>query len=97
MRCLRLIISLWVVGFAEQVVDADVVETGELNQDLDRNRTFACFIIGIRSLCNMQMIGQNGLRVIMIFAQVFDSANNQEKPSSALHHDITVYEMQRQS
>jgi len=70
MRCLRLIISLWIVGFAEQVVDADVVKAGELDENLRRNIVRSNFILGIAGLRHAQIIGHLLLFQIMIGSQI---------------------------
>ena len=42
-----LFISFWLIGFAKQVIDTDVVESGNLDEKLNRDSTFAVFIIRI--------------------------------------------------
>ena len=68
MRSLRLIVSLGIVGFTEQVIDADAIEAGKLDQNFYGNGAFSCFIVRVSCLSDMQMIRKDGLRVIMIFA-----------------------------
>ena len=70
MRCLRLIISLWIVGFTEQVVDADAVKAGELDENLRRNIVRSNFILGIAGLRHAQIIGHLLLFQIMIGSQI---------------------------
>jgi len=50
MRCLRLIISLWIVGFTEQVVDADIVESGKFDKNLSWNVVCTYLIFRISGL-----------------------------------------------
>ena len=49
-RCLRLFISIWIVGFAEQIIDADIIKAGKFDEDLSRNIICANFIFGIAGL-----------------------------------------------
>lgn len=76
-----LFVSLGIVGFAEKVVDADVIKAGNLNEDFNGRCTLAGFIVRIRCLRDVKMICQMGLSIVMIFAKIADTTNQQGKPS----------------
>lgn len=48
--CLRLIISFRIIGFAEKIIDADVIEAGEFDENLGWDIICADFIFGISGL-----------------------------------------------
>ena len=50
MRSLRLIVSLGIVGFTEQVIDADAIEAGKLDEDLSWDIVCTHLIFGISRL-----------------------------------------------
>jgi len=50
MRLSPLIISFWIVGFTEQIIDAGVVKAGELDENFCRNIMGTDFIFGITCL-----------------------------------------------
>ena len=61
-----------VVGLAEQVVDADLVEICQLNQQFSRKRLNACFHIAVLPLCNADLLGKLLLRQVVILPQIPD-------------------------
>lgn len=54
---LRLIVSLWIVGLAKKIINADIVKAGEPDQNLSWNVICADFIFGISGLRHAQIVG----------------------------------------
>jgi len=75
-RCLRLIVSFGIIGFAKQIVDADIVKAGKFNEDLSWNIICADFIFGISCLRHAQIIGYLLLIQIVIVSQIANALIN---------------------
>ena len=79
MRLSPLIISFWIVGFTEQIIDAGVVKAGELNQKLEGDGALAGLVIGIGWLRDVKMLSDFCLRIIVVFAQIANARNDQSQ------------------
>lgn len=66
-------IAVGAIGFAEQIIDACVVEARESDEHIGGNMMYAAFVFGIARLGHVQMIGQVLLLQIAIFAQISNS------------------------
>ena len=83
--CLRLFITLWVVGFAENIVDTDIVESGKFDEDLSWNIICANFIFGISGLGHTQIVCKLFLTQIMICPKIPDtSINHPSSPKASI-------------
>ena len=62
-----------VVGFAQEVVDAGVVDAGELDEDGGGDVVFTCFIFAVAGLGHIEHFGDRDLFPVMILAKVADA------------------------
>ena len=64
------VVSLWVVGFAEEVVDGCVVQAGELDEDGGGDVVVAGFVLTVARLRHMEHARDMYLGQVMIFAHI---------------------------
>lgn len=66
-------ISLWIVCFSDQVVNAGVIDAGKLDEDGDGNVGRADFVLAVTGLCDAELGGNGGLLQVVVFAKVTDA------------------------